>query len=37
MRADVIHGQIGNLMKKAKTIATFDDFVEIVDKSNRYG
>ena len=35
MHADVIHGQIGKLMKKAKTIATFDDFVEIVDKSGR--
>ena len=35
MRAGVIHDQIGKLMKKAKIIATFDDFVEIVDKSGR--
>ena len=35
MKADSIHGSIGKKMKQAENIFTFDDFVELCQKSSK--
>ena len=34
MRADAIHGNIGKLFRKTSTVAPFDDFAQLCEKSN---
>ena len=34
MPADAIHGNIGKLIRKTSTVATFDDFVQLCEKAN---